>query len=858
MIRFPLLLSLILSLASTISPLPANDLYRDPKAPLADRVNDLLGKLTLDEKLTLLHGPDYGSQAIPRLGLPPISMVDGGQGVRGGGDFPGHTLGPATLFGADVMLASTWDPELARQIGAAIGDETRNKGSGSQVLLGPGINIHRSPLGGRNGEYFSEDPYLTSRLTVAYIQGIQSQGVAACVKHYACNNEEQDRQTVSVQVDERALREIYLPGFEAAVKEGKVWSIMASYNCFRGPHVTMCPYLLQDILRGCWGFDGEVISDWGAVHEPGAIRAGTDIDMPGGGPGGTRMAVLKAALSQGVISPADVDRAVKNTLTLMIRTGLLDPAQPLHPEEVNSAAHQKLAYQVAQEGIVLLKNDKNILPLDLKSIHRLALIGPGMEHLQLGAEGSPRVIPPYSIMPREAITQRAGAGVQIDYVPADLGETLTPAPAGLLRLTPDGEPGLRGEYFSNPKLQGQPVVTRTDRTIAFDWTKKSPAPGIGPFNFSVRWTGVLVAPTSGPAILAFTADDGCRVYLDNKLVINQWHPGAGVYSGGVNLERHHAYPIRIEYFQLRGDSLAKFGWQLPDPSLNVKAAEAARKADVAIVCVTTHPEEGEGRDRPDMFLPRFQDDLVQAVAAANPHTIVILNNGGPLDTSRWLQQVPGLVEAYFPGQEGAHALADILFGDINPSGKVSDTLALHREDYPDYGNFPGTDGVVKYQEGIYVGYRHFDKANIAPVFPFGFGLSYTTFKYGNLRLSAPQLDPAGSVDVLADITNTGPRAGDEIAQLYIHDQHPQIDKAVRELKGFARVSLAPGETKTVKMTLVPRDFAYCDVPGKQWRADAGDYEVQVGASSRDLPLQTTLRLSGAFTEPIPGLVAPTP
>ena len=832
-------------------------IYRNPDAALEDRVNDLLGRLTLEEKKTLLRGPTFSTQPIPRLGLPAINMADAGQGVRGG-DPKGGTIGPATLFGAGVMLASTWDIDLAKRVGEAIGDEARNKGDGAQVLLGPAINIHRSPLSGRDGEYLSEDPYLASRMAVNYILGMQSTGVSACAKHFACNNEEADRDSVSVEVSERALREIYLPAFEAAVKEGHVWSVMAAYNKVRGKYMTANPYLLKNVLRTGWGFDGEVISDWGAVHEPAAIRAGTDVDMCWTTPGGTQPAMLNAALASQQIDAKDIDDAVRCTLRLMIRTGGLDPAKPRHPAEVNSVAHQELAYEVATKGIVLLKNTDHVLPLDPDRVHSLALIGPGMEGAQLGAEGSPHVDTLHAVMPREGITQRAGNQMTVRFAPTGLGAVMVPTSALTTRNAAGTTvPGVRAEYFDNTELQGQPKVAEVEPKIDFDWTRaqpNGPVPGIPPFNFSVRWTGKLQVPASGQYSLTFIADDGCRVFLDNKAMIDHWVPDPGTpQTIQVALKAGRSYDLRCEYFQEGGKAFARFAWQVPQKYHD--AVEAAKMSDVAIICVTTRPTETEGADRPNMTLPQDQDSLIQAVAAVNKHTVVILNNGGAVGMAKWIDHVPGLIECWFPGQAGGTAIAALLFGDVNPSGKLPDTLAVRREDYPDFGNFPGTKGVVHYAEGIYVGYRHFDQANIKPLFPFGFGLSYTTFAYSNLHLSAPELSPTGTVDALVDVTNKGRRAGDAVVELYVHDPHPQIDKAPRELKAFSRVSLAPGETKTVTLTLSPRALAYCDVPGRQWRADAGSYEIEAGDSSRNLPLKTMLKLDTTFAEPIAGLMA---
>lgn len=815
-------------------------LYKDPHAPLEKRVDDLFSRLTPDEKISLLSGTDFTTQPIPRLGVPAMAMVDAGQGVRGGME---STKGPATLFPSGITMASTWDPELISRVAKAIGTEARNKGTGAQVLLGPAVNIHRSPLNGRNGEYFSEDPFLTSRLTVAYVEGMQTTGVAACLKHYAANNEEQDRDTVNVRVSERALREIYLPAFEAGVKVAGAWTAMAAYNKINGPHATANHHLLTDILRDDWGWDGMMMSDWGAVHETaGVLNAGLDLEMPG--PGHLAPDKVRAALTKGETTQATVDAAARNTLRAIIRVGLLDGPMPVVPTLVDSPAHRRLTFEAAAEGITLLKNDGGILPLNRETVRSIAVIGRPATDMQMGALGSPGVDPAYSIQPLEGIRTRAGGGVTVNY--ARGGGARRPIPDSALR-TPDGAAGLRGEYFTNKELQGAPALTRVDPGVQFNWGAGAPAPGVGPENFSVRWTGMLTPPVSGRYKITLAADDGYRLFLNGKPVINHWENGAeNAQSYDVELAAGQSYEIRVEYYQAGGLASVRLDWEVPGVNPYADAEAAAGKSDVAIVLVSTLGSESEGKDRPSMDLPDNQDALIRAVAAVNRKTVVIINSGTPITMTGWLKDVPGLIAVWFPGETGGDALAAILFGDVNPSGRLPDTLAARREDYPDFGNFPGTDGVVNYAEGIFVGYRHFDRAGIRPLFPFGFGLSYTTFKIGMPRLSSPALSPDGSLTVAIPVTNTGARGGAEVVQLYVHDPHPEVDKPVRELKGFQKIRLAPGQTKTVSIPLNARSLAYYDANGKQWKAHAGTYELQIGASSRDITQSAKVRLTADY------------
>ena len=836
--------------------LKADPLYKDIHAPLEDRVNDLLSQLTLDEKLTLLVGTDFTTQPIPRLGIPALRMCDAGEGVRGGGPIMD---GPATQFPASVTMASSWDREMLARIGKAIGEELLNKAVGGNVLLGPGINIHRSPLGGRNGEYFSEDPYLTSRLAVTYIQGMQSSGALACAKHYVCNNQEEFRSEVDAEVSERALREIYLPAFEASVKEGHVATVMASYNLINGFHATANHYLLTDVLKKGWGFDGMVMSDWGAVHEVGTIAAGNDLEMPH--PKTPKLPALHQALEDGIITQAQVDDSVRRILRTIFRAKLMDgpPHVPDH-SLVASAEHLKLAWAAATEGIVLLKNERGALPLQADKIKTLAIIGPGLTNAHTGMEGSAHVTPSYIETLLNAVLKRAPGNISVISSPGFPACAVVPSDA-FYQDADKKTPGLKAEYFAD-RTFGKPLLVRTDHLIdctseakdsLTDRTSPLFVPGPPQADYAVRWTGYIVAPETGHYLFRFTANNSARVTFDGQRRVG---PNDGMDTNAkmfaVDLQAGQGYSFQTEYVLGKGAPNVRLEWATPSMSAFSDAVETAKKADVVIAWVSTMASEREGHDRPSMDLPEDQNDLIGALAAVNKNVIVVLNNGTPV-TMPWLDQVPAVVEAWLPGMEGANAITSILFGDVNPSGKLPDTFGVRREDYPDFGNFPSSSAALanKYAEGIYVGYRHFDQARIEPLFPFGFGLSYTTFAYRNLKLSQSEVDPTDKITATVDIQNTGSRAGAEVAELYVHDPAPKIDKPVRELKGFARVALAPGETKTVSFDLPMRALAYCDVPGKQWKADAGTYDVELGASSRDIKLTAPVQLTSDYTEAIP-------
>jgi beta-glucosidase len=827
--------------AAQAEPIPD---YLNAQKPLEIRLNDLMGRLTLEEKISLLGGTrDMLTHPIlPRLHIPSMEMVDGGQGVRGGAA-TGTMQGPATAFPAAVMMASTWNPALVGQVAAAIGVETQNKGTGAQMLLGPAVNIHRSPLGGRNGEYFSEDPFLSARLSVAYIRAMQATGALACIKHFAANNQETERGGVNAVVSERALREIYWPSFEAGVREGRVAAVMTAYNRLNGPHCSASHYLITDVLKRGWNFDGVVMSDWGGVHETArTINAGNDLEMPG--PTFLSQDKVKDALDRGLVTTEQIDQNVRRILRTVFRSGVVDGVRPPNHALVNSDAHREVALKAAQEGIVLLKNKGGLLPLNPNTIRSIALIGPAAEHFQVTAAGSPEVQPLHEVGPLEGIRTRLSPNVIVRSTPGTLRGAYFAA--GTVTVPGSAEAGFKAEYFANKNLEGAPLLTRTDAQINL-----ATAPsGLGPDNWSTRWTTTLTPRRSGHTKFYLRADDGSRLFINGNRLIDHWQDSAAdVQTATINLTAGQRYELRVEYFQTGGNMAVQLGWDEPGAQPYNEVSDFARRSDMAVVFVTTRGDESEGHDRTSMDLPENQNELIRQVVAANPKTIVVLNNGTPVSMP-WLGSVPALLETWFPGQEGGRALAQILFGDINPSGHLPTTLGARREDYPDYPNFPGTNGIVRYEEGIYVGYRAFDKRNIAPLFPFGHGLSYTTFRIDNLRLSAPTLAANGTLTASVRVTNTGRRAGAQVVQLYIHDPNPQIDKPVRELKGFAKVMLQPGQSQVVTLTLKPRDFAWCDVDARGWRVNAGNYQIEVGDSSRNIPQHVTVQVAASL-EPIP-------
>jgi len=835
--------------------------YKDPKAPLEARVVDLVQRMTVDEKLLLVGGTGFGTQPIERLGLPAMGMCDGPIGVRGGGD---GTHGPATVFPCGIAMAATWDPGTVQRIGWGIGREVQNKGVGSYVILGPCVCIHRTPVGGRNGESFSEDPYLAAQMTAAYIKGVQSTGASACVKHYAVNNQEWERGSIDVRVSERALREIYLPAFRAAVQDANTWCVMNAYNKVNGPHCSANPYLMNVVLKDEWGFDGCAMTDWGGAHNTrGVAEGGTDLEMPTGAYMSPEK--LKRLLDGGKLSMDLIDEKVRRIVRVILRVGLLDGPKTPDNSIVNCEEHKQIVRQAGAKAIVLLKNDGGLLPLDATKKQTIAVIGPNAADNRLGMGGSGYVSAFKSVSALEAIRERVGDKATVTYAKgADMGdESLPPIPSECLRpVGGEGQAGLTAEYFANQSLEGEPALRRVDPTVNFRWGAGGPGEPIAGEGFSARWTGKLQPPVTGEYTLGVTSDDGSRLYLDGKCIVDNWRDHAmESATTRASLEAGRQYDVRVEMYEKSGEAGCVLGWRVPggtaeeDP-LIAEARQVAAAADVALVFAGVSSQfESEGRDRDDLELPGLQNALIKAVIAANPKTVVVLTNGTPLLMGQWIEQAPAVLEAWYLGEQGGYSVSDVLFGDVNPAGRLPDTLAARREDYPDLPNYPGGGGRVEYAEGIYVGYRHFDKAGIEPQFAFGHGLSYTTFAYSDLTVTPGTMAPDGKVSVSLNVRNTGTRAGDEVVQLYIHDPAPQIDKPVRELKGFSRIALQPGESKPVTLALDARALAYCDAPGKQWRADAGTYEVQVGASSRDIRLRGELKLAAQWTEAVPTMGA---
>jgi beta-glucosidase len=811
-----------------------------PKTPptaveIDRRADALLAKMTLEEKVDYLGGVDnFYIRAIKRLGLPAFRMADGPFGVR--------NVGPSTTYPAGIGLAASWDVALAGRVGAMIGRDARARGV--HIMLAPGVNIYRAPMCGRNFEYLGEDPFLAARMAVGYIEGMQGEGVSATIKHFLGNNSEVDRHHTSSDIDPRTLREIYLPAFEAAVKEAHVGALMTSYNLVDGVHMTENAALVEGLLKKEWGYGGVVMSDWDATYDGvAAANAGLDVEMPSAK--FMNRATLLPALQAGQVSQATIDDKVRRILRTAIRFGWLDRPAADASEPLYSEGGRAVALDAARGALVLLKNDGHLLPLDKNALKTVALIGPNAYPAIPVGGGSAQVRPfqAVSFVQGLADALRGHATVLVQHgVPTlaelfDSTDFLT-APAG-------GRPGLEGEYFDDPALSGAPALTRIDEHLNFAWDKPNFWPTGARKQSSARWTGAYLPATSGDyrfAAFSYGLDE-YRLYVDGKLVLDRARARQPINFTTLKLTGGKPVSIRFEY--LHGDHHARVGLGVrrADGFVDPAVKELAARADVVVVAAGFEPmTESEGYDR-TFQLPAGQDELIAAVRAANKRVVVALTSGGGVDMSKFVDHVPAIIETWYAGQEGGTALAEVLLGDVTPSGKLPVTFERRFEDNAVAASYyPDANKRIAYKEGVFLGYRHFDQTGKKPLFPFGHGLSYTRFKYGALSVTPETMTGDAPVTVSFDVTNVGARRGAEVAQLYVGDHHAPVPRPPKELKGFAKVDLQPGETRRVQLALDRRALSYFDVGTKQWRAAPGTFELMVGPSSRQIELTGKLTL----------------
>lgn len=803
------------------------------------QIDDLLQRMTIEEKISMLAGADlWHSVAVPRLGIPQFRVTDGPNGARGSWG----NMGPSSVATpVGIALGATWNSDLVEKVGNVLGDELKTKGA--HILLAPTVNIHRTPIAGRNFECYSEDPFLSGMLASAYIKGIQSKGVGACIKHFVANDQEYERFSISSEVDERTLREIYLEPFRVAIRNSNPWAVMSAYNRVNGVYACEYDHTLLEILKGEWKYEGIVMSDWFGTYDRDVPNSGLDLEMPGRARWMSEEHVMRA-LDDGPLTEEMLDNKVRRLLGVLEKAAVFANPELQTERAEDKPQHRRIIREAAREAIVLLKNDGT---LPLKKVKSIAVIGPNAQVAQILGGGSSSVTPHYAVSPFEGIKNRAGDKIKVQAAPGCFIYKTLPPPAPETLSTSDGRRGLHLSLFNGTEFSGNPTYTDVASRVQYGWFENT-VPDVNQESFSLRMEGFFTPQESGTHTLALSAVGWGKLYLGDKLLIDHTSNSdmAKQLIVDIKLEGGKAYPIKIEYYwkgNPRWRSLA-FGHQPPHAKdLIAEAVKLAKNSDVVVLVAGLNGEwESEGYDRVDMKLPGAQNELIERVAKANKNTIVVLNVGSPVEMP-WIDKVPAVLQLWYNSQEQGNALADVLFGDINPSGKLPTTFPVRLQDNPAYINYPGENGKVRYGEGIFVGYRYYDKKEIEPLFPFGHGLSYTTFKYSNLRLSAKSLTPNELLKVRVDVTNTGKVAGKEVVQLYVRDVKSSVARPEKELKAFAKIELAPKQTKTVTFTLDREAFWFFDVTRNIWTTEAGDFEILMGASSRDIRLEESFTLA---------------
>ncbi len=828
------------------------------------KIEKLLAEMTLDEKIHLCHG--YSSMCvgnIERLGIGSVEMADGPQGFR---FEDGRT---ATALPCGMALACAFDPKAAFEYGEVIGREAL--ASGLQVSLGPGFNLMRTPLNGRNFEYYGEDPVLAGAVATGYIRGCQSLSVAAAPKHLALNNQEICRTTGSSNIDERTLRELYLRAFEIVTKEAEPWMMMSSYNKINGEYASQCRHVQQEIVKDEFGFDGVMVSDWGASHDSMlAALGGLDLEMGRGSESAYFGEKLKRQVELGTVPVEKIDDMVRRILRLFWRTGVFEPEK--RPKgEINTRRNRDDARRLAEAGMVLLKNDKNLLPLDRSKLKSVAVIGPNADQTHLmgpleSCGGSGAVHPDYEITPLAGLLEYlAGSGVAVRYAPGVEFDNYAALPPELLS-TADGAPGLEADFYATPEElndpAAKPILSRLDAAMELSWghvaaAGKDASGELDDRLFAARWQGKLTPALSGRArLMVSRARLLVRVWIDGVEVISDRPVEDRLVQGSYEFDAvaGKSHDLRIEAVRNYGGfAELKLLWKQNEEGKFQAALDAARDADLVLFFGgTNHRYDREAigwgylpdADIPDLELPGPQAELIARIAEVNPRLVVSLVNGSVVNVEPWIDRVPALLECWYPGMEAGRAIARVLFGDAEPGGRLNCTWAKTLMDYPCHanGSYPGEtsdfNAHTNYIEGIFIGYRHFDRAGIEPRFPFGYGLSYTSF---DCKLRKVKVD-GYDVTAVVEVTNTGSRTGSEVVQLYVRDLESRVERPFQELEGFAKLTLAPGETGRVELTLGWRDFAYYYPPAGTFLVEPGDFELRFGTSSRAIFATETITL----------------
>ena len=799
---------------------------------MSERIEKLLDELTLDEKAAMVAGVDlWHTAAVERLGIPALKVTDGPIGARGAR----WTGGRSHAFPCGTALGATWDPALIRRVGERLGGETRRKRA--HVLLAPTVNIHRHPLAGRNFECYSEDPYLTARIAVGYIEGVQSRGVGCSVKHFVANDSEYERMTMSSEVDERTLREIYLPQFEAAVREAGAWSVMTAYNRLNGTFCSEHPWLVDELLKREWAFDGFVVSDWYGTHSTvPAANAGLDVEMPG--PAQWFGENLARAIGAGEVDEKTLDEKVRRVLRVLERAGAFENPDPGPEESVDDPEDRAVAREAAAASFVLLKNDGRALPLAMT--RQLAIIGPNSDIAHVMGGGSARVPPHTVVSALEGIRARFEGEVAVTHERGCSNHKRTPY---LDTRFLDGL--VEVAYYAGREFEGEPVLVEDSQRGYFTWL--GPVGANVPEEFSVRIRANLVVSEAGEWKFSLVQAGRARLRLDGEMLVDNWQPkgrsdaffglGSEELATTLTLVEGARHEIEVEFIPAApGVGGLAIGLAPPVGSQLLERAVAAAAAADAVVCIVglDGDWETEGNDRETINLPGPQDELIRAVAAVNGNTIVVVNAGSPI-AMPWRDDVAAILQGWYAGEEWGNALADVLSGDVNPSGKLPTTFPVRLEDTPAFTNYPGERGKVHYGEGVFVGYRWYDARDVEPAFCFGHGLSYSKFEIGDVEWNAPELQ--------VKVTNSSARPGAEVIQCYVHDVEASVARPPQELKAFSKVMLEAFESKTVTLTLDRDAFAFWDSATSAWFVEPGEFELRIGTSSRDIHQRLTITVN---------------
>jgi beta-glucosidase len=806
-----------------------------------DKIESLLEDLTLEEKISIISGSDaWHSTGVDRLSIPRIKMTDGPIGARGD-----STSGATSAcFPSATALSSTWDKETIEQIGEAIGAEAKTKDA--DVLLGPTINLHRHPLGGRHFECYSEDPFLTGVLAVGYVKGVQSQGVSACLKHFIGNDTEFERHRVSSNIDDRVLREMYLLPFEMGVKQGGSLSVMSAYNRLNNIYCSSHKTLLIDILKEEWNFPGYVVSDWGAALDAvGNANGGLDLEMPG--PAKTWGEHLLKLVNSGEVSQEIITDKVRRILRVAEFTGRLDDPTEKEERSINKPEDRSLIRRTASEGMVLLKN-QSLLPLDKSQLKKVAVIGPNAKIGQFLGGGSAGLNPHYVVHPLEGIEAALAGFADVLYAKGCHTHKFLPAiDKTLLQTDNQDKEGYKVEFFDGNTFDSEPIhITHMSgrKFWAFNGFGLNELAKSKSRSLSARFTAEFTPDIDGEHFFEIFGIGPSRMIMDDEEVIDNWSsqdPGETFFALGsaprqctLTLEKGRRYKLSVEYQWSGKFPAVQFGMLAPDPHNFIdEAVNLASDSDVVVLIVGTNSDwETEGYDRTNLNLPNNQDELITKICKVNPNTVVVMNTGSPC-AMPWHDDAKAILQCWFPGQEFGNSLSDILFGEVNPSGKLPTTFPKDIKDTPIFSHYPGEDLQMDYVEGLYIGYRWYEKEGIEPLFPFGHGLSYTNFQYQDLRVVPPKGNGT-AVAFEIKVTNTGAVKGKEIIQCYVGSASSYIERPLKELKAFSKIELEPLEARTVLFELTERDLSYWDEGSNQWKIEPSEYKVSVGASSKDI------------------------